>query len=178
MKFLGFEFRRIKPSPEIVEVEVESNDRLTSTFSPKAELKRLGISRTFGDDEGTAVSYISNGRLNVDLLIFPDFSGVTCPFQQTKVLKDITEFKNRLTHRDGNGYVDICSINDLLNSSGVGDNLYRNHPAYCQLRAIHCVEFRQVHPDCIEQIIPLINTVFSIKPLTWDIFTSQHTYGV
>lgn len=103
-----------------------------------------------------AVRMLKNKATFYQMIAFPHVD-LTDPYKSTmfKVLTQDME-KSFVEYQ----HLDICSIRDLVNLSGM--TIWgRAAEAYDWLYKLHCVKFKDMHPDIALQVPHRINMVFA-----------------
>ncbi|WP_213841875.1 hypothetical protein [Enterobacter hormaechei] len=92
-----------------------------------------------------------------DMIVFPCID-LCDPMQATLFMKAAKEMQERMTGHYCR--VDICSINEIIELAGM--TLWgRSAEAHEWLHKLHCVRFRDMHPDIAVQVPHRINMVFA-----------------
>lgn len=92
-----------------------------------------------------------------EMLTFPHVD-LSDPMQATLFMKAAKEMHERLT--GNHSMVDVCAINKIIQLADL--TLWGpSAEAYEWLHKLHCVQFRDMHPDIAMQVPHRINMVFS-----------------
>ncbi|MGL4725654.1 MAG: hypothetical protein ACRCWW_14310 [Scandinavium sp.] len=92
-----------------------------------------------------------------DVIEFP-YIDLDDPMKATLFIKATREMHERMT--GSHSRVDICSVNEIIQLAGM--TLWgRAADAHEWLHKLHCVHFRDMHPDIAMQVPHRINMVFA-----------------
>ncbi|HDR2863386.1 TPA: hypothetical protein QCK11_003381 [Enterobacter asburiae] len=92
-----------------------------------------------------------------DMIVFP-YIDLSDPMQATLFMKAAREMQERMTGHYCR--LDICSVNEIIQLAGM--TLWgRSAEAYEWLHKLHCVRFKDMHPDIAMQVPHRINMVFA-----------------
>lgn len=105
-----------------------------------------------------AVIRMHEKKRNVfDMIVFP-YVDLSDPMQATLFMKAAKEMRERMTGHYSR--VDICSVNEIIQLAGM--TLWgRAADAHEWLHKLHCVAFKDMHPEIAMQVPHRINMVFA-----------------